>query len=303
VINPRIICDRRVGGIERWVYSLDGTRDMRRIPDDMLRSTLFIGGESASGAKTLRGTAFGVSVTTGPSGSDVHYLVTAKHLLNRMHEIGLTPFVRMNTYPGVRDFRVDVASWATGEGTDVAILPMNAIPDILTYMHTSSFVSLAQDYNKVFGPGAEVLVVGLFSQFGGTEANQPLVRVGHVASIPTETIPTRAYGNISAILIELHSIGGLSGSPVFLCVDNHEPKDTDDEERFYLIGLNSGHWELPAGAEVTVGDSSTVGTLNTGIAYVTPDYDILDVLNQAPLKSHRDMIELKASRRTYPVED
>jgi hypothetical protein len=48
----------------------------------------------------------------------------------------------------------------------------------------------------------------------GDLKNVPIVRVGNLASYPSEQIQTRAFGRMEAYLIEARSIGGLSGSPV-----------------------------------------------------------------------------------------
>jgi hypothetical protein len=65
------------------------------------------------------------------------------------------------------------------------------------------------------GVGDEVFITGLFTKVTETTKNIPIVRTGTVAMMPGEEIP---FGNnlIEAYLIESRSIGGLSGSPVFV---------------------------------------------------------------------------------------
>jgi hypothetical protein len=64
--------------------------------------------------------------------------------------------------------------------------------------------------------GDEVFITGLFSQRHGTRRNIPIVRVGNLACMTEEKVSTNYFGDMDAILIEARSIGGLSGSPVFL---------------------------------------------------------------------------------------
>ena len=64
--------------------------------------------------------------------------------------------------------------------------------------------------------GDEVFVVGLFRHRHGTQRNIPIVRVGNLAALTEEKVATNDFGLVDAYLIEARSIGGLSGSPVFL---------------------------------------------------------------------------------------
>jgi hypothetical protein len=71
----------------------------------------------------------------------------------------------------------------------------------------------AQDYGLSLGD--HVFLVGAFVKRVGTHNNIPIVRMGNIAAMPEEPIeffsPTRP-----AYLVETRSLGGLSGSPVFL---------------------------------------------------------------------------------------
>jgi hypothetical protein len=72
--------------------------------------------------------------------------------------------------------------------------------------------------------------------------------MGNIAMIPTEPIETKDHGSMEAYLIEVRSMNGLSGSPVFV-LNPIAGKITkkglfDTKWHLYLLGLNSGHWEL-----------------------------------------------------------
>jgi hypothetical protein len=156
---------------------------------------------------------------------------------------------------------------------------------------------------KGIGVGDEVFIVGLFSKVIETTHVMPIIRIGNVAMIPKEKIPG---GNrlIDAYLIESRSIGGLSGSPVFVretlklqttkikpgadfaSVSGRFPGESfgklfDVTEmlgvgRYYLFGSAVGHWDLPIG----VGSEA----VNMGISLVTPAGKILEILFQPELK-------------------
>jgi hypothetical protein len=73
---------------------------------------------------------------------------------------------------------------------------------------------------------------------------------------------------MEAYLIEARSIGGLSGSPVF--VNLGVVRETPDRPPFtlgrvavYLLGLVHGHWDVESGL---IGEAN----VNMGIAIVTP---------------------------------
>jgi hypothetical protein len=89
------------------------------------------------------------------------------------------------------------------DGWDHLVLPieMSATPDQVR----ANEVSL----------GDEVFIVGLFRHHHGTRKNIPIVRVGNLAALTEEKVATK-LGLLDAYLIEARSIGGLSGSPVFL---------------------------------------------------------------------------------------
>jgi len=163
---------------------------------------------------------------------------------------------------------------------------------------------------KGIGVGDEVFITGLFSKVIVTTRVLPIIRMGNVAMIPKEKIPD---GNnlIEAYLIESRSIGGLSGSPVFvretlkLQTTNIKPgadfskvsdrypgesfgKLFDVVEmlgvgRYYLLGSAVGHWDLPTGVSNEA--------VNMGISLVTPAGKILEILLQPELKELMKEVE------------
>ena len=127
-----------------------------------------------------------------------------------------------------------------------------------------------------------------------------------------------------AFLIEVRSIGGLSGSPVFVMVRGKEEGKYPDTGReghtgftgpngefiaCLLLGMVRGHWDLKTQpGDVDFGNEDFTNELdsklNMGIAIVTPAWEILDVIENDPtLKEERTEDEEKARIETAPVLD
>ena len=118
----------------------------------------------------------------------------------------------------------------------------------------SMFVNEARIKEHSIGIGDEVFLIGLFSQHYGSQRNVPLLRVGNIAAMPEEPVQLRDGSMMDAYLVEARSIGGLSGSPVFvhLGFTRHVEGRVACALRgpsFFLLGLMHGHWDSPdAGA-------------------------------------------------------
>ena len=112
------------------------------------------------------------------------------------------------------------------------------------------------------GLGDELVIVGLFTRFFGRTILTPIVRTGNIAMMPKEKLRgSLAFGEMEAYLAEGRSIGGLSGSPVFVRNTVKLPLQTPDGKlaamsglgQSHLLGLVHGHWDVlpiwPVGAQ------------------------------------------------------
>jgi hypothetical protein len=279
-----------------------------RIPDDVKKCVAFIGikkVESVIEELDYCGTGFIASVQSlkHPRIS-FPYLVTAKHIAEGLR--GIDIFIRINTKDGKSAiFRLganEVQWWYHPEdkSCDVALLPLTIPQDIfqtLDYaaINSKTFLTEKERLEKGIGEGDDVFTVGLFYHHQGDLKNPPIVRMGNIAMIPSEPIETKNHGNIEAYLIELRSMSGLSGSPVFV-LNPIAGKITkkglfDTKWQVYLLGLNSGHWE-------TKSDKT-----NVGIAYVSPAKKILETINQAKLQDSRALLEARYIANKSPRFD
>jgi hypothetical protein len=284
-----------------------------RIKDDALKCVVFIGMEIVCGsAKTKQwcGTGFLVSRPSNKfTTASFVYLVTAKHVVA---EIGKRDFiVRINTKDGKSaDFHVHPnIKWffhpKEDESSDVAVYPLwidTATFATLDYaaISTKMFVTDTVIQSADIGVGDEVFMIGLFAHYSGNEKNFPIVRTGNIAMIPSEPIPTSNFGNMEVYLIESRSIGGLSGSPVFVLKEYEIGR-----WRFHLLGLVHGHWQVDSDQiiDASTKDSKTTAGVNVGIAMVTPAKKILETIEQEKLSEIRSKIEKDFIDRNSPTPD
>jgi hypothetical protein len=132
-------------------------------------------------------------------------------------------------------------------------------------------------------------VIGLFSSHVGQRRNLPIVRSGNLASMPVEPLIDADTGyEFNAYLAEVRSIGGLSGSPVFVVL-NPDTRLIDDQAAegtlvVYLLGMVRGHWDRRFELDF---HETEFERLNTGIAMVTPITDVLALLEREEFVSYR----------------
>lgn len=264
------------------------------VPENIRKCVVFIGYQRADGRMQMAGSAFylGADSTEGVI-KDV-FLVTAKHVIVGIRNLGLDEiFVRVNTIDGQsvwakcqstdwlfhpNDASIDVAMIRTGVPSewDHLIIPLSmcATPQIIT--------------SHAVGLGDEVFMVGLFRHHHGTLKNIPIVRVGNLAAMTEEKVSTKDFGLIDAYLIEARSIGGLSGSPVFLNLGvvryvDGAVKHSKGGPIFFLLGLIHGHYDVPSSsiddANEDMADHLSSERINTGIAIVVPMEKIMEVIN------------------------
>jgi hypothetical protein len=67
-----------------------------------------------------------------------------------------------------------------------------------------------------FGPGEEVVMLGRFLGYDGTDENKPAARFGHLAMSSTVPIKHPWGFTQSSFLVECRSVTGFSGSPIFI---------------------------------------------------------------------------------------
>jgi hypothetical protein len=103
---------------------------------------------------------------------------------------------------------------------------------------------------------------------------------------------------MEAHLIEVRSLGGLSGSPVFVVLPPFRRKGSapSHEARAYLLGLISAHWDQRVRSDQFV-DPVEEEKINQGIAAVVPAARILELIN-APAEERKRLASIEAGGAT-----
>jgi hypothetical protein len=141
--------------------------------------------------------------------------------------------------------------------------------------------------------GDEIIVIGLFTAFSGENRHFPIARIGNLAMLPTEPIPVKDFEPMEVYWAEGRSIGGLSGSPVFVrqTVNTTIPDRSGKKLPFagtgtiYFLGLLHGHWDIPK----SLGNITQAETINMGVSIIVPAHKIWEVVNQHDLAEQRTL--------------
>lgn len=311
-----IVTDTRIGGIER--HYLGGRKDINMlIPDDFIKCVTILGiptrGPSGQETNKWGGTAFAVSVPSevAPHERRYNFLVTARHVVEKLE--GNKPCIRVNTKKDNNSeiIAIDDVSWWYHPAqepqdlyVDVAVTPWTPPEESeLVTIPIAMFLTGEALQKEGIGLGNEVFITGLFSRVAGKTKNIPIVRTGNIAMMPSEPIDTE-NGDMEAYLIESRSIGGLSGSPVFVIQDSYSYSMSKGQfgRPLYLLGLIHGHWPTsPHNIEDSI--SKDEEQINMGIAIVVPAKKILEVINQPDLVEMRKEADKEYKRLFLPIAD
>lgn len=287
---------------------------LMQVPEEIRKCVVFIGCKISTTPEHIvyGGTAFFVSEIVEDTG--FVYLVTAKHNILKITEKSIDGkvYTRCNLKEGIAiDMESQISLWVfhPDPSVDVAVLPFIAPPKTMDYRPYDLISTATPERRKELGIGIgdEVFLPGLFRFHHGTNKNIPVIRVGNIAAMPEEPVQT-ANGKIEAYLIESRSIGGLSGSPVFVYLGNWRLIDKKWRQAsgftFTLLGLMHGHWDIDeADIDVSIPDTNKQRSINMGMAIVIPVEKILETIKQPILlKKQRELID-KKSAKTPPVPD
>jgi hypothetical protein len=302
------VLDTRLANCPQW-YLIPPPDINMRIPSRVKKSVVFIGIKADDSVITepdYCGTGFIVSIQSSKiKRVSFPYLVTARHVAAELK--GLDFYIRVNTKDGKAIvFKVGAGQmkwWFNpkeDEACDVAIFPLGIPQEIFNTMDyeaikTDMFLTDAEISEQGIGEGDDVFTAGVFYHHQGENKNLPIVRMGNIAMMPDEPIQHKKFGDMEVYLIELRSMSGLSGSPVFVL--NQVAGEITEKGLFktswhiYLLGLICGHWE------------KGIDKINVGIAYVAPAKKILETINRKELADIRGALEANYIADKSPVLD
>lgn len=280
------------------------------IPDEIRKCATFIGFKNSDGTYSIRGTAFFVIIPFNDDEKRVFiHVVTAKHIIARLKQNNIDKaWLRINTIEGFEWVETNVESWydhPEDYRVDASVLPLYLSPERYDYLALPISMAATDQVIKQrrIDVGDEVFLTGLFTEHNGRKKNLPIVRTGSIALMPEEPIGTKILGvreEIDAYLIEARSIGGLSGSPVFVHMGSVRPHLPENrfsfakQPSFYWLGLMHGHWDVDIRNDESEEDDTSVPPqerVNMGIAMVVPVERILEVINHPILVDLRKRIE------------
>lgn len=287
---------------------------MPRIPDEFLECVVYFypSEKSANSGESVGGSGFLISMPFETDPKFVHiYIVTNSHVIRE----GNCLVLRINTSDGGRGIETTKAdSWVHHPyGDDVAVMamiPKNRNLLNIRYIPIRSFANKECIEKHAIGLGDEVFMVGRFISHEGKQKNLPSVRFGNIAMMPHEPVyhPTREIYQES-YLVEIRSIGGYSGSPVFIQVPpfsaprpNSPPKSAASlGVGPFLLSINWGHKHTKEKVRDKKGDPISEGwevRSNTGMANVVPAWKLEEVLCLDELVAQRKTIEEKVRNYT-----
>lgn len=253
------------------------------VNDEVRKCVVFVGLRKANGEFRLAGTAFFLDKPVEGQENALHvWAITARHVIDKIRETGVAEsYLRLNNNNGQTEWvAVPLNEWhthPTDKSIDVAVLKFQLLESsdhkVIPYSMCGTDDKLKE---KAVGLGDEVFVTGLFIHHHGSKKNIPIVRVGNVACLSEERVVTEQFGEIDAYLIEARSIGGLSGSPVFVNLGHTRTIGGTTYMgaggQILLLGLIHGHYDVKAEDIDMIEDTSKNqhDSINTGIAIVVP---------------------------------
>lgn len=315
---PQLYCDARLWNVERYVLT-DDPRPLMLVPDEIRKCVVFVGYKNTDGIYELAGTAFYVARPIEGTDKGFTYLVTAKHIIDKIRDKRTDKVcLRVNFKDGgARWIETDIDRWMIhphDTSVDVAVFRGGLSPEFDHFVFPMSSI-MDEDSLENFGVGVgdEVFLTGLFANHHGQQRNIPIIRVGNIAAMPEEPVEVRGFGLIDAYLVEARSIGGISGSPVFVNIPLNTPlvksefksfKEIRPQTIHSLIGLIHGHYDIPLSeSDVITEDALLKKGVNMGIAIVVPINKILEVLDQPMIKKEEKELERKFRERQLPTPD
>lgn len=283
-----------------------------RIPDRLTKCVGFISHDLPT--LDFVGTVFivGIHDGTGPKNALLH-LVTAKHVAE-VFDPG-SCVIAMNGKDGLPLFAKtgDDLQWfyhpTEPNAVDVAVSPFASARlkeyDI-EWLPEEMFATPERIKTFGLGLGDELVAVGLFTGFHGDSMVTPIVRTGNLAMMPSDRVPVKHFEPMHVYLAEGRSIGGLSGSPIFVRntvnLATHKPvvdhggigmQFLSGLGSLHFLGLMHGHWDVELGTQHPV----QAEAVNMGVSIIVPAEKILETLYHPELVRLRNEIRSDESKR------
>jgi hypothetical protein len=272
-----------------------------RLPDEVQKCVVFFGLKLPDKKIRYGGTGFFVGIPSDVPGATFVVLVTAAHVAQKLEHGEF--YIRANKKDGTAvEYRVEGgidAIWhfhPTDKSVDAAMAiwapPLNDGVDYLC-IPSNMFLNPKKIEQKGIGTGDEIYITGLFRLLYGKRRNLPIVRSGNFAMLPIDRVPVRDWQtpDVVAYLVESRSIGGASGSPVFV-QRSIKVRSAERSGRqpiaagaVFWLGLVLGHWDE---RRVTAADDWGDRSIEVGLSVVVPCHQILEILEGNDIKAEME---------------
>lgn len=185
---------------------------------DLIHATVQLEASYGDGTRNV-GTGFLVNAPA-TDGRDRIVLVTATHVMSRMPGRVMTIGYRTAESEGgwaytprqVEIRRGPDPLWATAQGQDVAVIEVEASPEIVRAAIPLAWLADETGFERYqVGPGYEMMTLGYPWGLASNGQGFPILRAGKVASYPVA--PSAKY---PTFLLDFSVFPGNSGGPVFV---------------------------------------------------------------------------------------
>lgn len=259
---------------------------MPRIPDELLNSVvyLFQSKEQALEGRGNGGTGFLVDFLSKASGLRHRYIVSNHHVVLN----GCTT-LRINIgNDSAEAINIPESDWfvhPNGDDVAVAVTPSGLRVSPLRWESFCLTTERSQELNV--GIGDDVCMLGRFVGHTGRQRNQPLARFGSIAMMPGERVEDGRGLLVDAYLVEMRSLPGFSGSPVFVYIGPGSYRGNKTMMPFFseaigLLGIDTGHKRVSSPVlQRSTGKAVEPAQLveqNSGVAIIAPYYKIQEAL-------------------------
>lgn len=146
------------------------------------------------------------------------------------------------------------------------------------------------------GVGEEAFSVGRLVDHDGKQKHTPVVRFGNISQMPAEKIRQDDGNMQESYLVEGRSVGGYSGSPVFMFIPLwavRPGKEKVESKQYgpWFLGVNWGHmlkWHPVCDASGRpLGPHGTKVAQNTGMMAVVPAWKLIEMINHPTMEAER----------------
>jgi len=266
-----------------------------RIPDLLQQSVVFLypNAEAVREGGQAGGTGFFIQSRHEDCSKPVQYLVTNIHVAQA--EDRIVPIATRNGE--VELHQIPGSDWVNHpNGDDIAAVSLPSKPHwaISALDWASLAVMRPRMVELNMGVGDEVFMLGRFIAHGALQLYRPLARFGNVAMMPGPLVKDGRGLEVEAFLVEMRSLSGFSGSPVFAYIGPGTYRGNGTMMPFFsetigLMGIDTGH-------KATLGnvchkedgkETDLVVSLNTGVSVVAPAWRIEELLTCVAFRNRR----------------